>query len=316
MSNKDAHKKSVVAETPPEMVDGLTKGAQFSPQEFNSTVFDKGREVLVEKALRCPCTEVATGQGLPTCKNCGSTGWLFVNKKSTVFVIQSINRKTKFNNWTEEDRGTVNITARGIDRLAFMDRVTLTDVVSIFSQNLRFKEVGGKLFAYTVYYPLLVTDAYLYMADIQPLKPLELLTDYTIEENKIVLNSKYKNVNQDQLSATIRYSHFPQYNIIDIPRETTVVKRKDCAEVEVLNNLPMNALARKVHYVMDAPNFSGDSLFDNSHFDSNDIVNVLESLDPTSLIFHITRSSATQIADALKEEGDTDKMNDIKSQIP
>ena len=316
MTTKDAHKKSVVTTTPPELVSSLSSGATFTPSEFNSAVFDKGREVLVEKALRCPCTELATGQGLSTCQNCGGTGWLWINKKSTVFVITSINRSTKFSNWTETDRGTINITARAIDRLSFMDRVTLTDVISIFSQNLRFKEVGSKLFAYTVYYPLLVSDAYLYLADNKPLQPLELLTDYTIEENKIVLNDKYKNLNQDQLSVTVRYSHFPQYNIVDIPRETSVIKKKDCAEVDVLNNLPMNAIARKVHYVMDAPNFGGDSLFDNSHFDPNSITNILETLDPTSLLFSIVRSSSQQILDALNEEGNTNKNTEIKNGLP
>lgn len=305
--------KPVLEETPEELT---FNQPQFNRGEFDDSLFSKGYEVYLEKALRCPCTDKASGQGLPSCLNCGSTGFFFISKKKTRAAIQSINRKTKFSNWTEEDRGTFSVSLRGQDRIGFMDRITILDLVSQYSEVLRIKSYGDKLFAYTIYYPLNVSSVYLFIGDKDKLQPLILIEDYTIEENRIILDSKFNNSNSE-LSISVRYTHNPTYYILDIVREVTATRAIDCTSGEdYLTDMIINAVARKAHYLLDAPNVAGNSLYDNTLYDPDNIQNVLELLNPNSLLFQIINANAEQIQQALFQENNTAKITELKSLLP
>lgn len=308
---KESHKKPILETTPESLTD--QSQVNFSEEEFNGLVFNKGQDILIEKSIKCPCEDKVTGQTLTKCLNCGGRRWIFVSKRKTAGVIQALNRKTKFQNWTEDDKGTASLTVRAIDRLAFMDRITLLSVTSIYSENLKFKKYRDKLYAYTIYYPLLITEAYLFQGEDKMLKPLKLNIDYTIDENKLILNNNYSNLNLEVLSISVRYTHYPQYNVIDIPREIIVNKQKNCAEDDVQADLPLNVVIRKAHYVLDAPNLYGDSLFDNTVYDPNSALSLLETLDPQSLLFFIIRSTPLQIQQALLLESNQDKINELRA---
>lgn len=62
---------------------------EFMRSEFDSAVYLKGYEVIIEKALRCPCN--APDSPLTDCQNCFGTGYFYVNPVSTHALITGIN---------------------------------------------------------------------------------------------------------------------------------------------------------------------------------------------------------------------------------
>lgn len=273
MANKDAHKKSILTSTPPEIVGGSQP--QFRKDDFNDALFDKGYEVYVEKGMQCPCKNKADGKPLLTCQNCGGTGWMFIDKKSTRLLLQSINRQTKFQQWTESDKGTVQITARGVDRLAFMDRITILDVDAVFSQITRIREHKGKLFAYLYYAPTEIEEVYMFDKDNKPLNNLSVGGELSVEENKLLINSTsirnaLKKLKRDDfITLSVRYKHLPTYNVIDINRDVMRNRAQVCG-TNLLQEMPISAVGRKTHYMMDEPNLDGNSLFDNTVYGTID----------------------------------------------
>lgn len=313
MTQKDSHKKPILQESPQQEI--YPNLPTFNEDRFDDSIFDKGYECFVEKAVRCPCYDIASGAAMLNCCNCGGNGWLFINKKKTRLLIQNINRQTKFISWTEQDRGTISITGRGYDRLAFMDRITILDVASIFSQKIVLQQYGDKKFGYLMYYPLNISDVFMFNNPNEKLIPLTLTEDYTIEENKIILNStKYKNYQTEHLRISVRYYHNPMYYVIDIPREVSMIRNVSCETSEsYLNNNPINAIGRKAHFVIDSPNVLGDSLFDNSVYNDQNTEHILETINPNSLLFWVINSSAQQIKEALYIEGDSQKIVELKT---
>jgi len=313
--SKEAHKKPVTVETPPELVGDSTP--TLNQNDFDDALFAHGYDCHVEKALPCPCRDGATKSALSSCGNCNGVGWIFVEKKSTKLVIQSMNRMTKYQNWSEDDRGTISISGRGVDRLAFMDRITVLDLLSIYAEVARVRRLDNKLFAYTIYSPVTFTEVYLFEGDSKALTPLSLLTDYTIVENRLILADKYKNKNLKEMKLSLRYLHFPQYNVVDITREITANKGvldricdPNASLDEELAKLPLHVVGRKTHYVLDAPSVDGVSVFDNTApKDPNQTL--LESTNVFSLLFFILRSSPEQIDEALRIEDDSAKITEL-----
>ena len=132
----DASSKPIHSKTGSEGVEHLVR---FEPQRFNSLIFDKGYEVWVDKAMRCPCTVKGTGQALLSCDNCVGTGWIFVNRIETRVAIQNINANIKYENWSQTTTGMAKITSRAVDKLAFMDRVILREVAGMFNEVVRIR---------------------------------------------------------------------------------------------------------------------------------------------------------------------------------
>ncbi len=266
MAEKISHKKPITATTPPEKIGDSQPFLQKS--DFNKAIFGQGYNSLIERALPCACRDSGTGNALSNCCNCGGSSWIFVNKTATVLLAQSMNRKTKFQNWTEEDRGNVSITARASDRLAYMDRITNLELTSIHSEVVNPLPVtGGELLAFLIYFPTEIEMAYLFQSVDKAYLPLVENTDFTITENRLVLNNKLKNKFVKEFSVVIRYKHNPQFHVIDITREISATEPEDCKfdnPQQELDKLPMHAVARRAHYILDAPNLAGRSLFDNT----------------------------------------------------
>ena len=89
----NSHNKPIIEETPYDISESLP---HFNKQDFDEAVFEHGYSVTLERALRCPCAVEANNGALSNCTNCGGGGWVFINKRSTVIVTQSMNRNTKF----------------------------------------------------------------------------------------------------------------------------------------------------------------------------------------------------------------------------
>lgn len=239
--------------------------------DFEKLIQSQGYDAYIDRALRCPCVDKATGQALSTCKNCLGRGWLFVDRTETRVISQHMDSKKKYENWSEVNRGTASITTKGIDKLGFMDRIILTQLEEYYSEILRPVLFENELIAYPVYEPLSVSNMYLYIDDSTKLYPIE-SSMYSIVKNKIVFDKSImglisvESINQKQpiISITIRYSHFPVYHVIDVNRELMKVRESKLCSYndEVLRQMPINVTARKAHYIFDAQKF-GEESFEN-----------------------------------------------------
>lgn len=240
--------------------------ADFTKSDFDRLVTEKGRLVNLERALRCPC-KGASSTNLSSCRNCGGTGWVFVNPKETRILLQGLEVVTKLEGWSEENRGMARITALAEEKIAFMDRITILDEgVSTNTEVLNFKKKGSTIFCYTAYPIEQLEYAGLFVAVDEKLTILELNEDYTIVENSFRLNSvKYAEANIDELSVSLRYNHRPVFHIIETKRDTMQSYKLMENGVEVSQVLPLSAYARRAHYVMDSPNLSGEKLLNNDY---------------------------------------------------
>jgi len=291
----------------------------FTIEEQDAMVYNKGVDVTIESAIKCPC-KTKDNDNLSTCENCSSTGWVFINKTQDRVIISSINFETKYKEWSAEKLGTINLTLRSITKVSFMDKVIIKD------SNVRQSEViypipfDGNYFSYTIYDIESVEDIFQYVSTTDPLLKLELFVDFRFERNKIILltipaadvaalkaltsyedkekallgsddslyqfDSTSTAVNDDDLviipdnithpapgrwlklinlTLTVRYYHKLQYYVLDIPHVIRNSYRKDYQGRDELQLLPVNAIARLSHYVLEGFNFAGDNIIDNSY---------------------------------------------------
>lgn len=240
--------------------------------DFEELIQSQGYDVYIDRAMRCPCVDKATGQALSTCKNCLGRGWFFVDRTETRIIAQHMDSKKRYMDWSEVNLGTASFTTKGSDKLGFMDRVILLQLQEFYSEIIRPQMFEGELLAYPVYEPIDITNIFLYVGDYTKLQPIshEL---YTVDKNKIVFSQELLNVvpvddmNQKSpnISISMRYSHYPVYHVIDVNRELMRVREsKLCGyDDEKLRQMPINVLARKAHYIFDSQKF-GEEAYENT----------------------------------------------------
>ena len=258
----------IPAQTPPSF--DIPK-PHWDVNKFESLIYNLGYDAYIERALRCPCVDRASGHALSTCKNCLGRGWFFVDKRETRIVAQSMENLRRNSQTGEINHGIARITARASDKLGFMDRVMLLDLMAYYTEILNPIMFEDELIAYPVYEPIAVTNIYLYAGDNVKLIPLT-PSDYEIQGNKIVFDKKLidevpvEDVNQKfpEITISIRYSYHPVYHVIDANRELTKVREKNCSFTDDnLRQVPMLYIARKAHYIFDAAKY-GNEIFENS----------------------------------------------------
>lgn len=236
----------------------------FQNEAIEKLIQQKGYDCFIEKGFQCPCHSKESTQR-SGCKNCGGSGWVFINKIKTRLILTSMNLPTKMKDWSAENKGTVSVTGRDVDHLSFMDRITVIDVNAVYKELLFPKDNGANFLAYTLYDMKSVNDVFLFTDVDEPLARLEETTHYTISDNKVILESSLFD-GIDEPCISISYVHSPQYLTMDIPREvmnTFVLDRVTGNEQSV--KMPIHAIAVRSHYVLDSENFAGDRLFDNSY---------------------------------------------------
>jgi len=231
--------------------------------DFDAAVFQRGYKVFHDKMIKCPCKVKQGGDNLSSCRNCGGTSWVLVNRFETRMVLQSMNLDTKYKEWSEERLGTVNITALERDRLAHMDRIILIDGESVHNQVIYPQKFKNTLFAFTFYDIKSVIDLFLFVSDTDSLVRLTETTDFTFEKNRVLLSSTFKSI--DNLTLSVRYIHSPQFHILDIPRELIQSDIDGVNKETLLGDFPVNAIGRRSHYVLDSQNLTDDYLNDNSY---------------------------------------------------
>ena len=242
----------------------------FIQNEFDRLIWEKGYRVIHEKALQCPCKSNRTNQQ-SNCMNCGGTGWVFINPSETRMILRNMNENTQYKAWSEENLGNVNISTFNVTRLVRMDRITLIEEVADFNEVRHFRMNDDKtiLFAYCSYHIKEVDYVGLFVKEDQTFKRLTLNDDYTFDGNKIFLTSKYNAGYEDDntYSVTIRYHHQPQFHVLDINRQV-MMSRKSYDGVEETPQMPLSAIGRRAHFVLDTENIAHTRLLDNSFIDN------------------------------------------------
>lgn len=276
MTERQGHKKQVVTVRPqPPLypIPNINEYEPFIPPRFEQAIANKGYPVFHERALRCPCLVKGNTTPLSNCKNCGGTGWIFVNKVETQMLFSSMGSKKNYSyQWSEADAGTAKVSCNPRDRVAYMDRLTLKLATTWFSQTLFLEKVPSRddvLLAFLAYFPVLdIESAYLFRNENEPLILLKPDLDFHIVENRVEFGIDYPFPHNDGQAPTLtlRYKHNPQYHITEILRDViqTPVRSRENPEVRTYMELPFHAVAQKAHYVLDAPNALGKSVFDNS----------------------------------------------------
>lgn len=278
MDSNGKNRKSIITDkvtayqTPPT---SMSPNVGWDVNKFETLIQTQGYDAFIDRALRCPCVDKATGQALSTCKNCLGRGWFFVDRTETRLIAQHMDSKKRYENWSEVNRGTASITTKGIDKLGFMDKIILTQLEEFYSEIIRPIYFQGEIIAYPVYEPLKVTDMFLFSSDNEKLISIK-EDEYVIDGNKIVFDlgiqdkisiddMNVKNKSEIPISISIRYSHFPVYHVIDVNRELMKVRESRFCSYndEKLRQMPINVLARKAHYLFDAQKF-GEESFENT----------------------------------------------------
>lgn len=271
--------KKVITQELPTFPDDPVR-VRFDIDKFESAITEAGYNVYHHKALKCPCRDTITNSSLPNCENCNGIGWFYVEKTKTKMIVQNINNNKKFEVWSETNAGTCTITSYYKDSISYMDKIELLDLEASYSQILKIFDNGELLFSFTTYEPLYISHIFKFISSGSKLVPLVDKTtdsvnwDYYIDRNKIVFNPSRISVTD---SISVKYKHTPVYGVIDIVREVMKSKEDGCSpQCETENNgfrgQPMKSIGKRFHYMFDANNVSGPSVFDNTVYKPTDAI--------------------------------------------
>lgn len=251
--------------TPPNLI-GQPTVPLFQKNSFDSVIFLKGYDIIIENAIECPC-KGTSGSPKTTCQNCLGLGWVFIQPTATKALITSINSQTKYKQWSPELMGTISITVRDEDRIAYMDRVTFSSRYTVFSEVLKVKDTGAQKFVFCSYRVQEIKNVFIFNTDGTKLVRLT-SSQYSIKTgNSMIVELTGVTYPQNFNGViSIEYMHQISYNIVDIThdiRSTFLLNEKGQNQEY---NLPMQAVARRSHMVLNAPtNYSGNNLLDNSY---------------------------------------------------
>ena len=272
--------KNIITQTAPNL--SQTPRVDLWKKGFDSLVWTKGQHVTWEKAIKCPCKQYG-GPPDNSCQNCRGLGWIWTELIDTRMVIQSINMNTKIKSWSIELLGTASITALAENNLSFMDRVTITNSIAIFQEVLypvayegeylldkngdNLATIDGDLLLvngkaamiFTIYPVKEIEYIAVYVDNETALRKLE-TTEYTVSNNYIWFAEALVGK-----GITIRYTHSPQFLILDLTREmiqSEVVSSS--SGHEELKNFPVHAIAKRSQYVFDAENTTSTLMVHNN----------------------------------------------------
>lgn len=239
-------------------------GISFNKNDFEEAIWNRGYEVILESAIPCPCRSKENGAPLASCQNCGGSGWVLFNPVQTRVVLQSLNLNTKYKEWSRENIGTTSVTCKSENKLDYMSRITVVDSDSMYSQVLYPYTYNNVLFAFTIYDIVNIEEIFMFQGENQPLLKLA-PSNYSYDGNKIIFNDQYLSV--ENFTVSVRYHHRLQYHVLDLVHN---VRNNYTANTETkgydqLQVLPINAVARLSHYVLDALNAEKNNMITNDY---------------------------------------------------
>jgi len=253
----------VVKSTP---LNRLNRGrVDLVKNDFDTAVLQKGYDVFVDKAIMCPCRNKSSSQALSSCLNCGGSGWVFINRIKTKAIIQSMNKDTKYKEWSTEHLGNAKTTFLQEQQISFMDRIVVDSGKSVHSEVAFCRVIGGSFVTKLSYDVIQIQEIFVFQGSGVKLKTLannQWSVNGSIVTLQLAADSANIHTNDTPLTITVRYTHKPTYHIIDIPRDTISSFNKFTN-----NDFPIHAVARRAHYVLDATNFDGSEYLLNNDYD-------------------------------------------------
>lgn len=252
-----------ISVTPPPNLKGIAD-PEFRLNEFEAAIWNKGYDLIIENALRCPCH--APDAPLIDCQNCQGTGYFYVNPVRTKGLITNLNQENKFKSWSMEMLGTFQISVNDINNinLNFYDRITLEKEYSYFSENLNIHRLSEFAFVFTTYKPIDVVSIYLFTS------PTEKLIKMNPSDYEISTDNPYCikfNIDMSlYVVASIYYKHQVQLHLIDKPhmiRSSWATNKTTGAQEKI--RLPLQGIARLSHLIAgNKVNYDGTGFIDNS----------------------------------------------------
>lgn len=256
--------KSIIT-TPAPTLQGIAS-PEFIRREFDAATYLKGLEVIIEKALRCPCH---LHHPLIDCENCFGTGWFYINPTKTHALITGINQNNQYKTWSEELLGTISVTVTDTDKpnLGFFDKITIKKEYSYFSENLVVRKGGLDLFVFTTYKPTEVISIHRFVSSTEKLVQVTAFQQSTDNPYCTVLENN-PNIQEGDV-VSVYYKYELQFNVLDFPHivRASWIKDKSTGQL-VRTELPIQAIARQCHLIAsEKPNFDGSGVILNDNIE-------------------------------------------------
>jgi hypothetical protein len=238
---------------------------RFYEQDFRDAIAKHGYDVYLEKSLKCPCKS-RNSEFLSDCRNCGGSGWLYINRINTRMVVQSMSLNPKYENWGVYGAEISSVTALPEERLSYMDKITVLNAVSEHSEvlhPLKYDEEDDFLYAYSVYPIIDVYFLGIFEDSNSKLIKLDAVEFSISDGNKIKIDSSLFPEGVEP-RFTIRYSHNPAYYVMEMVRETMLATLNLGRGFQSQVEMPVHARAKRIDLFKDIENYQGDRLVDNS----------------------------------------------------
>lgn len=256
---------SIVQSSPP--VNMTTVRVDFRENDFDQFIWEHGYNLLIEKSVTCPCAGAGSHTALSDCQNCRGSGFVFINPLQTKGLVTGIREALQLKEWSLEYSGDVSITLRDVDRGAWMDRVTLVDDVSIFSEICSLRVSESSQFIFTSYEVRDIEDVFVFTGSENKLVRIS-PDDYSINPlnpYNIIFNYDFDNLESFNGTVSLRYKHNIQYHIYSTPHDIRSQWKKNRNGQMEKQKLPNQYLGRRAHEQLNLKNFDGTGLKDNSY---------------------------------------------------
>jgi hypothetical protein len=233
----------------------------FDKPSFDQLVESKGHIMLRETAVRCSCNERHNGNAHSDCVNCGGIGFVFKVAKNIRGVIQNINFDPKTQQYNALEMGTATLTTKFEDRVAWMDRITVKDGESVFTETVYPTvqvQTGGTqvMRVRTLYPPIEITDAFFFVGTESAHTELTLNIDYTVSGNIITFSTAMRDAllssGYEYAQIGLRYTHNPQYIVMDVNKDIRNTRELTTGSVEQLRKMVNNCMIKKTQYILNA----------------------------------------------------------------
>lgn len=250
--------------SPPPGLLGAATAPLFQKDSFDEIIFLKGYDIIKSSAIECPC-KGKSGSPKTTCQNCLGLGWFFTDHVETKAIISSANKNTKYQQWSPELTGMVNVTVRNEERFSFMDKITFKSRTSILSEVKPIIDTGTQKFIFASYGVRTIKDIYIFNSDGVKLTKL-LTSQYNIKSNNALV-IELTGVSYPipfNGAASIYYEHDLSFNILDLPHDfrSAFIIDDDGKSREYF--LPVQGIARRSHLVLGInTNYAGNNLLPN-----------------------------------------------------
>lgn len=195
----------------------------FSPQDFEDLIQEKGYRILWEKSMNCPCLDPTTTHGVPNCNQCDGRGKFYYSSETIKGIITRQNKELQIGDAIGTlDPGSAYLTVSHNKFLAPFDRITNLDSLTLYNEVMYHNEKYGDWLRYP---PVgNVIEAVTQPKRTAPVISLQQNVDYKIVDNQLQWLSA-TNKPADKQGISIRYNYNPVWLVtqtINYVRDTFV----------------------------------------------------------------------------------------------